>query len=79
MSEADLVNPEQIIQLGRAANRVDLLTSISGVDSEQAFATAVAAELDGLPVLVLSKALLIANKRATGRPQHLADLAELES
>jgi hypothetical protein len=30
------------------------------------------------PVFFLSKILLIANKRAVGRPQDLADLTELE-
>ena len=79
VTESDFLQPEQIIQLGRAPNRIDLLTSISGVDSEEAFATKVMAELDGMPVSVLSKSLLIANKRASGRPQDLADLAELET
>jgi hypothetical protein len=29
--ESDFTNPEQLIQLGRAPNRIDLLTSITGV------------------------------------------------
>jgi hypothetical protein len=36
-----------------------------------------ATELDGLSVFMLSKALLIQNKRAVGRPQDLADLDTL--
>ena len=75
---SDFTTPDQIVQLGRAPNRVDLLTSITGVSIEEAFATKVSAELDKLPVSFLSKALLIANKRAVGRPQDLADLTELE-
>lgn len=47
-------------------------------DTEDAFATKVPADLDKLPVFFLSKTLLIANKRAVGRPQDLADLTELE-
>jgi hypothetical protein len=78
VSASDFTTPEQLIQLGRAPNRIDLLTSISGVDTEEAFATKVSAELDKLPVFFLSKTLLIANKRAVGRPQDLVDLTELE-
>ena len=78
VSASDFTTPEQIIQLGRAPNRIDLLTSISGVSTDEAFATKVAGELDNVPVSFLSKTLLIANKRAVGRPQDLADLSELE-
>jgi len=74
---ADFTKPEQVIQLGRAPNRIDLLTSLSGVTTEEAFATKVSAELDGIPVFVLGKEALIRNKRATGRPQDLADLESL--
>jgi hypothetical protein len=76
--QADFLKPEQLIQLGRAPTRIDLLTSISGVSGEEAFASKVSAELDGIPVFVLGKDALIRNKRATGRPQDLADLATLE-
>ncbi len=78
VSASDFTTPEQLIQLGRAPNRIDLFTSISGVDTDDAFATKVPAEIDNLPVFFLSKALLIANKRAVGRPQDMADLTELE-
>lgn len=76
--ESDFTEPEQMIQLGRPPNRIDLLTSISGVSTEDAFATRVSAQLDGIPVFVLSKDALIRNKRAVGRPQDLADLDALE-
>jgi hypothetical protein len=39
----------------------------------------VVAELDGIPVFILSKDTLIRNKRAVGRPQDIADLDMLES
>src|SRR6266576_2520289 len=77
--ESDFTNPEQLIQLGRAPNRIDLLTSITGVTSDEALTSKVPAELDGIPVFILSKDALIRNKRAVGRPQDLADLTTLES
>jgi hypothetical protein len=75
--ESDFTEPEQIIQLGRAPNRIDLLTSISGVSSDEAFATKISAEHDGIPVFMLDKDTLIRNKRALGQPQDLADLDTL--
>jgi len=76
---ADFLEAELLIQLGRPPTRIDLLTSITGVSSEEAFATKVPAELVGIPVFVLGKDALIRNKRAVGRPQDLADLNVLES
>jgi len=76
--ENDFIEPEQMIQLGRAPNRIDLLATMSGVTSDEAFATKVTAELDGIPVYIISKDALIQNKRAVGRPQDLADLEALE-
>jgi predicted nucleotidyltransferase len=78
-AETDFTEPEQVIQLGRAPNRIDLLTSLSWVNTEDVFATRIAAELDGIPVFILSKEALIQNKRAVGRTQDLADVEMLES
>lgn len=77
--ESDFTEPEQLIQLGRAPNRIDLLTSITGVTTDEALATKVKAELDGIPVFILGKDALIRNKRAVGRPQDIADLTTLEN
>ena len=74
----DFAEGDQVIQLGRPPNRIDLLTSLTGVNSDDAFAAKLAAEMDGIPVFILSKQHLIQNKRAVGRPQDIADLAELE-
>ena len=75
--ESDFTEPEQTIQLGRTPNRIDLLTSISGVTTGDVFATKISAMLDGIPVFILGKDALIRNKRAVGRPQDLADLDAL--
>ena len=72
------LTPHQVIQLGRAPNRIDLLTSIDGVTTDEALATRIEAALDGIPVFILSKDALIENKRAVGRPQDLADIEALQ-
>ena len=76
--ESDFTEPDQVIQLGRVPQRTDLLTSISGVEVAEVFRNKISADLDGIPVFMLSKQLLIQNKRAIGRPQDIADLHELE-
>lgn len=74
---SDFMDPDQMIQLGRIPNRIDLLTGITGVATSEAFEKRISAELAGLPVFMLSKDLLIQNKRAVGRPQDLADIDAL--
>ena len=56
LKESDFLQPEQIIQLGRVPNRIDLLTSLTGVTTDEAFDTKVSAIIDGVPVLSLGKA-----------------------
>jgi predicted nucleotidyltransferase len=74
----DFAEGDQVVQLGRPPSRIDLLTSLTGVTSEEAFAGKIEADIDGVPVFMLGKKELIQNKRAVGRPHDLADLAELE-
>ncbi len=76
---ADFLQPGQTIQVGRPPNRIDVLTSISGVGFAEVWASREAGEIDGIPVSFIAKDLLIRNKRSAGRPKDLIDAAELES
>jgi hypothetical protein len=76
LSAADFLSPHQVIQLGHPPNRIDLVTSITGVTFE-AWASCVLGELHGVPVRFLGREELIRNKRATGRTQDKADLEAL--
>ena len=78
LSATDFLVRERVIQLGLAPNRIDLLTSLTGIEFDEAWKDRVNAELDGLPVVFLSPAALIRNKRATGRTQDIADADALE-
>jgi len=75
----DFMGPGNIVQLGRPPNRIDLLTSISGVEFEQAWRSRVTSELDGLPVFFLGWQSLIDNKLASGREKDLADVSKLKA
>ena len=74
---SDFTEADQVIQLGRAPHRIDLLTSLTGVSTDEALTTRILAVLDDVPVFILSKEALIQNKRAVGRPQDLADIEAL--
>ena len=73
------IAPDRVIQLGRAPNRIDLLTEIYGISFDEVWVTRVQADLDGLKVFMIGRDALIRNKRATGRTQDIADAEKLES
>jgi len=73
ITSADLCQPDQIVQLGRKPNRIDVITSIAGVSFEEAWATRVAGSIDSIPVYFIGRDELIRNKEAAGRPQDVAD------
>ena len=74
----DFQKPDTVVQLGVSPNRIDILTSLTGVDTEAVWTTRVSAKIDGLPVSFISKALLIQNKQATGRTQDIADVEAIQ-
>jgi len=53
---ADLRSPGKVIQLGVKPNRVDLLTAISGVSFEEAWATRIEADLEGIATHFIGRA-----------------------
>ena|SRR6266849_4472375 len=77
LSAADFAASDRIIQLGHPPNRIDLLTSITGVEFEEAWSGRVAAKLHEIPVFLIGEEALIRNKRARGRTQDKADLEAL--
>lgn len=77
LKAADFVDSYQVIQLGLPPNRIDLLTSITGVSFDEAWPGRIEVALEGTPVNFIGRQALIQNKRAARRPQDLADLAAL--
>jgi predicted nucleotidyltransferase len=77
VTREDLTTPDRIVQLGTPPNRIDLITSIAGVEFEVAWAHRVAGQIDGLAVHLIGLEELIRNKESTGRPRDLGDADEL--
>ncbi len=67
------LEPDTIVQLGFPPNRIDIITSLSGMSFEDAWKDRVLDEIDGSPLNFIGKKALIANKMASGRPKDLAD------
>lgn len=74
LAETDFLDPDQIIQLGQPPQRIDIATSISGVDDEDLWTGRIPATWEGSLVWWIDRASLIKNKRAISRPKDLADL-----
>lgn len=77
ITELDFEKRETIIQLGYEPNRIDLLTSISGVEFDEAWAHRTPGDLDGIAVNFISRELLLKNKTTAGRDKDLADISAL--
>jgi Nucleotidyltransferase of unknown function (DUF6036) len=78
LKESDFTTPGQVVQLGYPPNRIDILTSLSGVEFSECYASRVVEEIDGVPVSFIDLENLKKNKKATGRHQDLADVENLE-
>jgi len=77
LKEADFVTPDVVVQLGHPQLRIDLLTSIDGVNFDDAWPRRVILSIGGIDVPFIGRDDLIANKRAADRPQDRADVARL--
>ena len=77
LTSEDFTAPDQVVQLGHPPLRIDLLTSIDGVEFDRAYQHRVDVELGQLLAPFISLADLRRNKETSGRPQDLADLEAL--
>ena len=64
-------------QIGLPPRRIDILTEISGVSFEDAWATRLTADVGGLSLPFLGREALIQNKLASGRDKDLLDVKTL--
>jgi hypothetical protein len=78
ITAGDLLTPGRVIQLGHEPNRIDLMTSISGVAFEDAWSERVEGEIEGLPVMIIGREALLRNKASTGRAKDQIDFQELQ-
>jgi hypothetical protein len=78
IAEDYLQQQRKILQLGRVPVQVHIMSSVSGLDWETAWASKVAGAYGQVPVHFIGREALLANKRASGRMKDLADVEALE-
>jgi hypothetical protein len=70
--------PDRMATLGHPPLRIDVMTSITGVTFAEAWKTRKPGKMGTHRVFFLGREALIRNKRASGRPKDLLDVALLE-
>ena len=74
----DLSRKDTIFQIGLPPLRIDIITSIDGVEFADAWPDRLETMFGGVPALVISRRHLITNKKTAARLQDLADVQNLE-
>ncbi|MDW3646036.1 MAG: nucleotidyltransferase [Bacteroidia bacterium] len=77
LTPEDFAKPEQVIQIGYPPFRIDVLTSIDGVDFVDAYPNRSTFEIDGISVNFIGLEDLKINKKASGRGKDIEDLKNL--
>lgn len=72
--QVDFETPGTVYQIGLPPRRIDLMTSITGVEFNEAWSSRQVVEISGLPVPFLGRDVLIRNKKAARRDKDLVDL-----
>ena len=69
---------KKILRMGFPPLRLEITTSISGVEFEECYQARIVDELDGIEVNLIDLENLKKNKKASGRPKDLVDLKKLQ-
>jgi len=74
LTEDDFLKPDHTVQLGYEPNRIDILSSISGIEFEKAYSTKVAARFGKEKTWFIAYEDLLKNKRCIKRKKDEADV-----
>ena len=77
ISARDLASEQIVVQMGVPPRRIDLLTSVTGLQFDAAWPSRRILRVDDLDLPFLGREALLRNKRETGRVKDLADVEAL--
>jgi len=78
LKEADFLRPGYITQIGYPPLRIDILNNIDGLEFKEAKKEMQIIDTDGLSVRYIGLHDFVKNKLASGRPQDLTDIKEIQ-
>ncbi len=71
------LQPDKIVRMGVEPKRIEVMTSISGVEFDECYRGRLETKMNDVPVSLISMRDLKINKKASGRLKDLADLEQL--
>ncbi|MCE7059830.1 DUF6036 family nucleotidyltransferase [Dyadobacter sp. CY343] len=77
-SKEDFLKENIINQIGYPPLRIDILTSVDGITFAEAYSNRKSLEMGALEVAFIGLNQLIANKKASNRPQDIVDIESLK-
>jgi predicted nucleotidyltransferase len=77
LTETLLMKPDQIIRMGVPPFRIEVMTTISGVEFAECYAVRTVADVDGVTLSLIGLEHLKVNKRSAGRFKDLDDIEHL--
>jgi len=77
LSEELFLKEKSVVRMGIAPIRIEILTTISGVDFEECFKQRIVDEIDGVEINIIGLKHLKINKKASGRHKDLDDYENL--
>jgi hypothetical protein len=78
VSEQDFSTYDGVLQIGLPPRRIDVMNRADGITFDEAIAAGDTFEIDSRRVPIIGFHALLANKRAAGREQDIADVRALE-
>lgn len=79
VTAADLAKPGTVLQIGVSPNRVDILTSLTGLTFEGAWQNRKPISFGDVPLFVISESDFVRNKRSVGRSQDIVDADAIQA
>ena len=77
LSKEDFLTKDRVIQLGFPPNRIDIMTTISGVEFDECWKEKEEIDFEGEKINFISLHYLKINKKTTGRDKDKMDLKNL--
>ena len=78
IAEADFAREGVTYQIGVPPGRIDILTDLTGITFDEAWADRVRRPFGHVEVDFIGRTSFVRNKRATGRPKDLGDIEGME-